>query len=330
MAVTKETYTATPTWTASGAAALFEDAFIDANLMTAWHDSFANGGVENRVLEVEYDGTKAYGTCYYWFVFTTTSIGVSVASDWNTGSNVPSGTQFLDYLETATNTTANHSLILAGANTATQLDVVRYTSSGNSDYSWFVVRNGSVPFPFLIAPASAPIVPWIDLDKTLFHHFVKCRLATSSLFGTASFNETFKLRRSYLNGYTLREITSFFAYNNEQTFLTYTAGGHQNGNPGNYRTLQTSAEILVPYGFSATNPEFSEDFTPVLKGCSFSPYLTEPLPLDMGVHFPFTSTAFGFGDRIVVSSGVEEWEVLNFVNTASADASNPLLVARVV
>jgi hypothetical protein len=334
MAVTKQTYTATPTWTASDAADLFEDAFIDANLMTAWHDSFANGSIEHRVLKVSYDGTKTYGDCYYWFVFTTTFIGVAIASGWNTETSVPTGTQYLDFFSTATNTTANHAPILETANAATQLDLVRYTSAIDSNYSWFVVRNSAVPFPFLIAPASASIVPWIDLDKTLFHHFLRVdqRISSATAAGTAhlSFYENYRLRRSYIAGYTLRGSTTFVRFLADMYILTYSAFGNRNSSTSNYRSLANSSEILVPYGFNVTNSAFATDFTPVLKGCSFSPYLTNALPLDLGVHFPFTTTTFSFGDKIIVDAGVEEWEVLDSANNTDADTASALLVARVV
>jgi hypothetical protein len=335
MAVTKQTYTATPTWTASNAADLFEDAFIDANLMTAWHDSFANGSIEHRVLKISYDGTKTYGDCYYWFVFTTTFIGFSIATGWNTGTNVPTGTQYLDFYATATNTTVNHTPILTGANTGTQLDLVRYTSGIDTDYSWFVIRNSAVPFPFLIAPASATIVPWIDLDKHFFHHFVRCRLivvsaTTTTSIGTAQFFQEYRLRRSYIGGYALRGSTTISRYREGLSILCYSAFAHAANSFSNDRILASSDEIIVPYGFTDSNPAFASDFTPVLKGCSFSAYLTNALPLDLGVHFPFTTTAFSFGDKIIVDAGIEEWEILDFANNNQATASNPLLVARVV
>jgi len=333
MAVTKQTYTATPAWTASGAADLFRDAFIDGGLMTAWHSSFENGGIEHRILEISYDATKTYGNCYYWFVFTTTFIGVSVASGWNTSTNVPTGTQYLDFFSTATDTTANHASILATANTGTQLDLVRYTSGIDTDYSWFVVRNSSIPFPFLIAPASATIVPWIDLDKTIFHHFVKPNLSVSAAgtaVGTASFDQVYRLRRSYINGFALRGSTTSSRYRATQIILTYAGYAHTNNSTLNDRSLSSSSEILVPYGFTNSNPAFASDFTPVLKGCSFSPYLTNSFPLDMGVHFPHTATAFSFADKIIVDTGVEEWEILDFANNTLATTPNPLLVARVV
>ena len=83
MACTKETYTAAATWTPAQLAQLFEDAFIDAGLMTAWYDSFADSGIENRVLEITYDGTKTFGKTYYWFMFSTSGVYLHVATGWS-------------------------------------------------------------------------------------------------------------------------------------------------------------------------------------------------------------------------------------------------------
>jgi hypothetical protein len=135
-----------------------------------------------------------------------------------------------------------------------------------------------------------------------------------------------------LGGYSLRGSTLIARFLVQANILTYTANAHANNVTTNYRAWgSTSAsDILVPYGFTDSNPAFTSDFTPVLKGCSYSVYLTDALPLDMGLHFPLTTTTFAFGDTIIVDAGVEEWEVLNFANNSIATAPNPLLVARVV
>jgi hypothetical protein len=88
--------------------------------------------------------------------------------------------------------------------------------------------------------------------------------------------------------------------------------------------------ISVPYRLQRTNLPFASNYTPVLFGCSYSFYVNEPLPEDFAVYFPYTSTSFSFGDSIVITAGVEEWEVLNFANNSSADAANPLFLARLV
>ena len=223
MAVTKQTYSASPVWTAAGLANRFRDAFIDAGLMTDWFDSFVNGGIENRILEITYDGAATYGKCYYWFMFSTTFAGVSVATGWSTLTNEPTGTQYVDFFSTATNTTTNHYSLTGGVAliTGTEASIVRYTSTDDSDYSWFVFRNGAVPYPFMIAPANVARVAWLDLNKTMFHHFVvpelRVRAATWRNYSSAGirFDSWYKLRRSFVGGYALRGAVSVTAgYNN--------------------------------------------------------------------------------------------------------------------
>lgn len=142
MAVTKQTYTATPTWTAAQLATIYRSAFIDAGLMTDWHDSFLSGSVENRVLRVQYDASKTYGTTFYWFMFTTSGAFLHVATGWNTATDQPTGTQFLDFFATTTNATTNHWQFSGALSSTTAADLIRY-SSGNQH--WFVSRQGKAP-----------------------------------------------------------------------------------------------------------------------------------------------------------------------------------------
>jgi hypothetical protein len=341
MAVTKETYSAAATWTAAQLAQLFEDAFIDAGLMTSWFDSFLSGSVENRVLEVTYDASKTYGKCYYWFQFTTTFAGVSVASGWNAATDVPTGTQYLDFFATTTNATTNHYSIAGALIASTQVSLVRYTSGG---HSWFVLRNGNTPFPFMITPGTATIVPWLDLDKTLFHHFVTpsftVRSATTQdSAATIRFNSQRRLRRSFTGGHALRGATSF-GYTVQHVLHSYYQFSNLSTNStnnfvvdGGSFTVQFSTNattIETPAGLTNTNPAYATDYVPVLFGISYSPYVSTPLPADFAIHFPFTATQFAFGDTVVISAGVEEWEVLAFANNNTTTASNPLLLARIV
>jgi hypothetical protein len=345
MAVTKQTYSAAPTWTAAQLAQLFEDAFIDAGLMTAWYDSFLSGSVENRVLEVTYDASKTYGKCYYWFQFTTTFAGVSIASGWDASTDVPTGTQYLDYFATTTNTTANHYSIADTLVSGTEVNLVRYTSGG---HSWFVLRNGSTPFPFMITPGTATIVPWLDLDKTLFHHFVVPQVfvvsaTTTTSSGSIRFNSFPRLRRSAFAGYGLRGITGIAnGYLDPTPLHAYTSYCAQPSNTSvaqvvgnNARrftdsTLSGVSTILTPAGLNNTNPAYATDYVPVLFGISYSPYVNTPLPADFAIYFPFTATQFSFGDTVVISAGTEEWEVLAFANNNQTTSPNPLLLARIV
>jgi hypothetical protein len=340
MAVTRQTYTASPTWTASQLATLFEDAFIDAGLMTAWYDSFLSGVIENRILEVTYDASKAYGKTYYWFMFTTAVARVSVATGWNDVAHVPTGTQYLDFFSTATNSSTNHYTI-ESLTTGTQVDLVRYTSTLDSDYSWFVLRNSSTPRPFYIAPASTQLVNWLDLDRVFFHHFVTPSLGVSSAtaagYGYLSFRSEYILRRSYCAGGSLLNRTTLASFADFVPLVSYTAAGNVTNNASNYQSAAyllgstvRNTTVLAPYGFNNTNPAYATDYQPVMFGYSLSPYTRSDMPNDMAVHFSYTTTSFSYGDRIIVSAGVEEWEILSFANTTINTTASPLLLARVV
>jgi hypothetical protein len=347
MAVTKQTYSVSPVWTAAGLADQFKDAFIDAGLMTDWYDSFSNGGIENRILEITYDGAATYGKCYYWFMFSTTFVGVQIATGWSAGTDVPTGTQYLDFYSTATNVTTNHFSIGSTLITGTEASIVRYTSADDSDYSWFVFRNGAVPFPFMIAPANVSRVSWLDLDKTMFHHFITPTFKirnTSQSTSSASirFDSPCRIRRSFAGGYRLRgtdvrgyrdEVTTLNSYHmysaatgsNNSLSSTSSTFGDTSGN-----ITAGLSTIMVPAGISSVNPAYSADYIPVLLGPSYSPYVNERLPDDFAIYFPLTATQFAYGSRVVITAGTEEWEVLEFVNNSSDEAPNPLLLARVV
>ena len=330
MTVTKQTYTAAPTWTAAQLATIFQNAFVDAGLMTAWYDSFVNSGIEHRILEIIYDGTKTYGKTYYWFTFTST-IGISVASGWNATTHVPTGTQYVDYYATATNTQANHLTFRSGLTTGTAVELVRYTDSG---YSWFALRNGAAPSQFFIAPASTGLPPWIDLNKVFFHHFIIPTISVASPTGSGravvEFTSAYFLRRSLGSGF-LRGLTTVSNYIRTLTTLGYVSFGNGNNNTDNYiGYAEFNRMVLVPYGFNNTNPAYTTNYTPVINGYSYSNYTTSNMPADFGIFFNYGPTAFAFGDRIVVSAGVEEWEVYGFANNTSFDIPSALIVARVV
>lgn len=332
MAVTKQTYTAAATWTAAQLATLFEDAFVDAGLMTTWFDSFLSGTVENRILEITYNGAKVYGKAYYWFVFTTTTVGVSVTTSWNAASDVPSGTAFLDYFSVTTNVTTNHATLATGFSTGTAAEVVRYTAGG---YSWFVFRNGPTPTSFFIAPAATGIAPWIDLDKVVFHHFIVPVLAVDSPTNAGpaeiEFQSVYMLRRSYNAQGMLRSNSTATTYARRFPTLGYVGGGNQANVTSNFSSsLDYAKLVLVPYGFNNTNPAYTTNYSPVINGYSYSNYTTSNMPADFGVFFNYGTTLFAFGDRIVVTAGVEEWEVYGFANNTLADSASALIVARVV
>ena len=346
MACTKQTYTATATWTPSDLAQLFEDAFIDAGLMTAWYDSFLDGSIENRVLEVTYDGSKTYGKTYYWFVFSTSGVYLHVATGWDAPNNVPSGTQYLDYFSTTTNSTSNHWQMFA-ASTSNTVELVRYTSGVDADQSWFVLKSSTTRHCFTIANGAMTVQSWIDLNNAFYPGFASTALNTlGGRNGVVQFRRGPSLRRDAIIGSALNGATSssnFSSQPNESSLISYGAVGNQSNDVnGNYRqafgytgfgstiTLYRGS-ILLPVNFSGTNPAFTSNSNPVFHSMPFMPYITQSLPADFGLTFHYATNTFSQGDTFVVSAGTEEWEVLDFAaNSSAVTGASPLFLARMV
>lgn len=331
MAVTKQTYTATATWTASGLAAIFRTAFIDAGLMTEWHDSFLSGTVENRVMRVIYDAGKTFGTTFYWFQFTTTGVFIHTALDWTTGSDIPAGTQYLDYFSTTTNATTNHRTILALV-ASTSATLTRYTSGVNSACSWFLLRNGTSNFAFFVPSAGFGPSSFVDLNKVAFNGTIG---AGASLTGNQSHIDFLHLaghtRRTFLGAEALRGSTTVSHYIQAPFIYRYGAIGNANNSAtSNMTSLSaTGLAVLLPTASLNTSTTLPSDHTPVFTGPTVSPYFAA-MPSDFGVVAYYSSNTMAVQDTLVVSSGTEEWEMLVASLNASTDAARILLLARTV
>lgn len=330
MAVTTATYTATATWTASQLADIFRSAFIDAGLMTEWHDSFLNT-IENRVLEVQYDGAKTYGKTYYWFQFTTGGVFFSLATGWNTGSDIPSGTQYLDYYSTTTNATTNHSsLVTLSASTTVTID--RFTS-GN--FSWFVLKNGSTTFCFHVVPASASRNSWVDLDKVFFNGFnyTVAAQGTGSRSARLDFRQPHALRRMLGAGGSLNGETAVANYNISSWTLNvsrYIAQGNVSGSQGsnNDGVASGNAGFILPYGFSAVNTAYGANYLPVFSAPRYNHWLSSALPSDFGIAAHYADNTTAVLDTFTVSAGTEVWTILDRFNFAIASGATMLFLAR--
>lgn len=343
MAVTKQTYKVLPIWTAANLADSYRSAFIDAGLMTDWHDSFVNAGVENRVLRVQYDATKAYGTTFYWFMFTTSGAFVHVATGWNTTTKVPTGTQYLDFFSTATNTTGNHWQFSGALTTNSETNLVRYSSG---THHWFVSQQGTTRQCFAIQPANHAIQPWLNLDRGYYSGFTYASPYVSNNAAGVRFMRGTALRRDLKIGTGLNGVTDSASYTtvpNRIALITYSAPGNvSNDREGNFRAplIVDNAfnagffmnSIILPTGFTATNSAYPSNSSPVFHSLQFTPYSTTALNSDFGITFHYATNVFGFQDKFIVTPGVEEWEVLSFANATLGNGTtpSPAFLARVV
>jgi hypothetical protein len=346
MAVTKQTYTAAPTWTAADLATTYRSAFIDAGLMTDWHDSFLSGSIENRVLRIQYDVSKTYGTTFYWFQFSTAGAFLHVATGWNTSTDVPTGTQYLDFFSTTTNATSNHWQFSGSLSATTAADLIRYSSGS---HHWFVSRQGTTRQAFTIQPASHTLQSWINLDRGFYTGFASLfTQATGTCGASMTFNRGPALRRDVIVGPGLVGSTTAGNYSStsaSMALLAYVAPRHvSNSYTNNISTViaVTSSDppangsrcgaIVLPVGFSTSNPAYTTNSNPVFHSMPFTPYSTTTLNSDFGITFHYATNVFGFQDKFIVTAGTEEWETLAFSNASVGDGTTPSVafLARVV
>lgn len=331
MACTKETYTAAATWTPAQLAQLFEDAFIDAGLMTAWYDSFFDNAIENRILEITYDGTKTFGKTYYWFMFSENGVYLSVTAGWNAANNDPAGTQYLDYFSADTDTTNSHWRMFS-LTTSVTVELIRYTSGADSNHSWFMLKTSNTDSTvFTIAKGALTIQPWLDLDKGFFNSFLLVdTISLNSYVTGVRFKRGPSQRREIAIGTYLIGNLSYTYVNSvaNASLLTYAVVGRQNYTTANYS--EAYGAIYLPTAAAAANPAYSADSNPVFHSLTFHPYIVDSLPSDFGVSFHFASNAFDTEDRLIVSAGVEEWELLDEYPGNASTSATSMFLARMV
>lgn len=340
MAITKQVYTITSTWTYSQLADLFRTAFIDAGLMASWYDSFLVGNTENRVLEITYNAGKTYGKTYYWFQFyqSGSRIELSVCTGWNATTHLPVGTLYLDYASTSTTAMAGDYMI-SGLSMSTAFSLTRFTSQIDSTHTWFRIKHGSTYETFTIASPTHQPASWIDLNKDLFHHYLKVNTQVPNLSAILSFTSICSIRRSYGLGSALNGDTShrIFYLNVASYGATGRAGaGNYVNNVSSIATHNgfpsVGSVVVLPNGNSTANPAYSSNYNPVVTGVPYSFYVTNStLPADFGIIPHYTNNTLAPEDTFVVTSGTEEWEILKSVNSSQAvNGCSIAFAARIV
>lgn len=332
MAVTKATYTVNPTWTAAQLADIMKQALIDAGFMTDWFDSFLSGVVENRILRVINDGSKTYGTVYYWFMFSTGGVWLSTTTTWNATTHVPTGTAYLDYYATTTNTAANHRQLISLI-TTTSVTLTRYTSAVNTGVTVFLWRQGSTTYSFMISHPSYNCTAIVDQNLFQYNKFWHFTPGTGSSAAYIDICQGYATRATYMGAGTLRSNTNVADYvgtaiRRLQRFLS----------PGNWYVTTYNYELgpafMLPVAWYSANPALGSDYLPVCTAPALSPY-APPMPSDFAMIPYYASNTMTVQDTFVVSTGVEEWEILvQAVNTGSNNGidnySKIFFAARVI
>lgn len=345
MVVTKQTYTAAAPWTQAQAAAIFRSAFIDAGLMTEWHDSFdTNISNVTRVLKVEHNGAKVYGKSFYALNFSYGYIRVHIASGWKEAGtapiNIPTGTQYIDYrwLPADYSSFRGSQVIDGSVNSNLYLD--RFTSADDAKQSWFVARCGStISKPFSFLRGDTTLQPWLNLDKGIISGFLRANPQTSGRAGFVGFSTEEGVRRCLVIGTALNGQQAEFAFHNinccMQSYvgagLTSTDNLYSSNLPDVAYSTGRMSSFLLPVGKNAANPAFASDYIPICSDLGWSPWTPTALANDFGIYMHYAANTIGYGNRFVVQSGINEWEVIGFSNNQYVTfGASATFLARVV
>ncbi len=369
MAVSKQAYTVGAPWLNFQLADQFRQAFIDAGLMTAWHDSFTTGtGVagqlnEHRVLRIVYDASKKYGTVFHWFVFLPDgSMDYAYVHQWDAITHVPLGLYGKERLsQTYTRMTNDSSSgshrVFATQVLSTTTTLTRYSSGVKSGFSMFLLKGGSNFQCWFFMPAGTNFQPYIDLNiNTCGGLMLPLMGLTSSSTsgrcrGVVSFGHFFHYADNiFTYGWSADKGSGSWAGRNAYAFergVTYalpgrgTSGGSGIPFPtfaGTYNVGNRVANggdvdgmwLTLPSELAAYNPDRVTSTTPVFSDIPFSMYITDRIPIDFGIVGHFTNSTMEVQDIFQVTPGLEEWEILAYANQTDTGNPSVLVVARVI
>ena len=177
---------------------------------------------------------------------------------------------------------------------------------------------------------------WVDLDRVVFSGYLEPLAQVQSASASIQWNEAISLRRAH-NGAHLIGYTSEDYYSNSSWYnnsgISYAGAGRLSSSPfGNFQSYSNnSIRIKLPTWSAAANPAYSADSSPVFHSLPYSAYIGSTLPADFGVAFHYPENTMSRGDKLIVSAGVEEWEIMDRANNATvATGASPLFLARVV
>ena len=326
MAVVEQTDAVVAPWVAAAVCTELQGAFTDAGLMTAWYDSFTSGGREHRVLEIIYNGAKAYGKTYYWFTVDATGIWVRTSTGWNTTAKIPSGpgvagTQYVDWFDT--NTTANNAAhLLLSISASINFTITRATSGGRS---FFLLRTGTTSRLITIDPAGTTFKTFYNLDLG-YHSGI---FSVEAVGRQIRFNSLQRNRRELLLGSCLNGSTSAADFRFSVTVSPFSIPVNFGSNSG---AVFPDSGFALPGWTTAANPSAGSNFNPVHQGLRLTSVHAADMPADFGIASFKISNISAVGDNANVTNGSEEYKIGAISNegVTGGIASNPIFVYRTI
>jgi hypothetical protein len=289
---TPVTVTLNPGYTASDFANAIRTSLMAAGLPD-WESTDTVGGIETRVLKIIYDPSKKYGTTFYWFMFSGADMYYNIATGWDTSAKVPTGTQWLDYINTLKSTTVNH-MRFAVQNSSQTLTITRMTSGVRANFSLFFIKNGTTEWNFALDP-TAPRADMVDLDRVCYSSLMFARTRTGSNTGLVNFQlYPVILRRHHLgSGHRAQTTASNYGISAAGACPWEIGTGANQRNPGfiyawpgnasndsSNQNFSAPPTVVTPVGHNANNPEYTTNYRPRFWSVRFNAYTDATLPSD--------------------------------------------------
>jgi len=170
------------------------------------------------------------------------------------------------------------------------------------------------------------VASFIDLTKSCHTPFVYPRAISSATTyrGISFATPILPYRRSYfqsMNSYTYSNPTPS-PVEKGYVFLS------KNHAPVNFGA--SLPYIILPIATTAGNPAYTTDKIPVLTECRISDYTNNQLASDFGLIPYFPNNTMQVQDIIVITTGVEEWEIMAVSAGDASSIPSALLAARVI
>lgn len=343
MAAQRETFVVGSPWTTESMLTKFQEAFVFAGF-GSFASTFVSGSFRNAILPVVYDNTKALGTAYHWLMFGGQEIFYSTATGWNTNSNAPIGAQYRDFISAQTDTSANHyRMALLNSNADTSITVWR--SGVNTNFSWFLVRCGTISFNFHI-PKTPPNPFFVNQDVHYYHPILFARADREGKGGSIKIGRLpIRLRSSRCAGESLRGTTGTALYGASNTatlpwslasrdkmeIYNFTGNFANSSNSDQNSSFQDQG-MIVPVDFVNTNTYVSGDYTPIFTGARLLDFADHYMPSDFGL-----AGYYGPPNADQLSqyrNGTQRWDIIEVPSSAANpvddDQVTPLFMARTV
>ena len=282
---------------------------------TAWFDSFTDtSGSEVRILEMTYTGQSGtYDTVYHSFMTKSSYDGLWYTAyfDWNATTHESDGASNFDMIssyehpdDVATSQWSSYYICLALPSNASDYTITTHEGS-STETSLIQFHNSGESRLFYFLPTTTVAYGISDYNTYGPPTFMSMKLSGDSL---------------YLSGMLFTYRTSLgyadtAASGNDWT-LNSSYGSHYIGGAVNQVGLSVDATLETICGKPKMNRRSGQERTPYYMlarnywaaGCSFDAVFGENLAFIMGENSDSFSPAVG--DTLVVSAGVEEYEVL--------------------